>query len=336
MSIATRRRGVLALTAALATALAPVVATPAQAAEGVDRIAGADRYEAAANISKASFTSGVPVAFIASGAVFTDALSGAPVATKQGGPMLLVRSSEIPSVVQTELRRLAPRKIVVLGGPASVSATVATQLEGFTNGEVERWMGQDRYEASAQISQASFTPGVRTAYVASGQVFPDALSGGPVAGIDKSPMLLTDDENLPTAIADELDRLNPRKIVVLGGPASVSDDVLADLTLYTTGLVERYWGSDRYEASASISQESFAPGVSVAYVAYGQVFSDALAGAPVAGINGGPMLLVDDTRIPSAIASELRRLQPRRIVVLGGTASVSTAVEEALGDYVVP
>ncbi len=341
MSNAAWRRGVLAVAVSAVTAIAPVVATTAQGAPGdkvagVERIDGADRYEAAANVSAASFNAGVPVAFVASGAVFTDALSGAPVATKLGGPMLLVRDDEIPSAVATELRRLAPRKIVVLGGPASVSSSVESQLRAYTSGGVERWMGSDRYEASAQISQESFNPGVSTAYVASGIVFPDALSGGPVAGMSGSPMLLTDDNTLPSVIAEELDRLNPKRIVVLGGPNSVSDEVLTKLSTYTEGFVERYYGGDRYDASADISARSFAPGVSVAYVAYGQVFSDALAGAPVAGIRKGPMLLVDDTRIPGEIAAELSRLQPRKIVVLGGTRSVSTDVEDQLGAYVVP
>ena len=338
MSSAVLRRAMTAVVVAGAMVAGPAGAFAADGgkAAGVERISGADRYEAAANVSEASFAPGVPVAYVASGAVFTDALSGAPVAAKTGGPMLLVKSSEVPSVVATELRRLAPKKIVILGGPNSVDDNVEAVLASYTSGGVERWMGADRYEASAQISQESFSPGVNVAYVASGLNFPDALSGAPVAGMGGSPMLLTDDDRLPSAIAEELDRLNPAKIIVLGGPASVSDEVAAQLAHYSRGWVERFYGSDRYAASADIADKSFAPGVNVAYVAYGQVFSDALAGAPVAGIRRGPMLLVDDTRIPSQIADALRHLQPKKIVVLGGPNSVSTAVEAELAQYVSP
>jgi putative cell wall-binding protein len=338
MSSAKLGRMTVALVAAGAMVVAPACAWAADGgkAAGVERIAGADRYEAAANVSAASFAPGVPVAYVASGAVFTDALSGAPVAAKTGGPMLLVRDDEVPSAVKSELARLKPKKIVVLGGPNSVDYTVEAVLGAYTSGGVERWMGADRYEASAQISQESFAPGVPVAYVASGLNFPDALSGAPVAGMGNAPMLLTDDDRLPTPIAEELDRLKPKKIVVLGGPASVSDEVAARLSGYTTGWVNRYFGDDRYDASADIAEQSFAPGVSVAYVAYGQVFSDALAGAPVAGIRRGPMLLVDDTKIPSAIADALEHLQPKKIVVLGGTNSVNSSVEEQLGAYVSP
>ena len=206
MSSAVLRRAMTAVVVAGTMVAGPAGAFAADGgkAAGVERISGADRYEAAANVSEASFAPGVPVAYVASGAVFTDALSGAPVAAKTGGPMLLVKSSEVPSVVATELRRLAPKKIVILGGPNSVDYNVEAVLASYTSGGVERWMGADRYEASAQISQESFSPGVNVAYVASGLNFPDALSGAPVAGMGGSPMLLTDDDRLPSAIAEEL------------------------------------------------------------------------------------------------------------------------------------
>ena len=48
------------------------------------------------------------------------------------------------------------------------------------------------------------------------------------------------------------------------------------------------------------------------------------------------MLLVDDTDIPDSTREALGYLQPKKIVVLGGTASVNTAVEEELAGYVSP
>ncbi|MEI2774979.1 MAG: cell wall-binding repeat-containing protein [Tetrasphaera sp.] len=306
-------------------------------ATGVVRWAGADRYEASAAISARSFDPGVPVAYVASGSIYTDALSGAPVAAKSGGPMLLVTATDVPDAIATELSRLRPQRIVVLGGPASIGTGVETRLRGFAgSGGVQRWQGADRFEASAAISRSSFSPGVDTAFVASGRVFADALSGAPVAGRDRDPLLLVDTDRIPDSIDAELRRLRPSRIVVLGGPASISDGVAAELSAYSSGWVERWFGADRYAASAEISAASFDPGVPVAFVAYGQVFSDALSGAPVAGIRRGPMLLVAGSEIPSAVRDELRRLQPKQIVVLGGTASISTTVENQLADYVVP
>jgi len=53
----------------------------------------------------------------------------------------------------------------------------------------------------------------------------------------------------------------------------------------------------------------------------------------VAGINCGPILLVNQNSIPGATATELTRLKPKRIVILGGTGVVSTTVENLLGGF---
>jgi putative cell wall-binding protein len=69
------------------------------------------------------------------------------------------------------------------------------------------------------------------------------------------------------------------------------------------------------------------------YIASGEVFPDALAGAPVAISNGSPVLLVNRNGIPKAVGDELRRLAPYHIVVLGGENTVSPAVLDQLNGY---
>ncbi len=303
---------------------------------GVERWDGADRFAASAAISRKSFPPGVPTAYVASGRVFSDALSGAPVAGKDKGPLLLVDTDEIPPAIQEELWRLAPRRIVILGGTATVSEGVARALDDYTRGPVERLAGADRYAASATISRRSFDPGVDTAFVASGLVFPDALSGAPAAGATPAPVLLVKTDQLPAPIFTELRRLRPKRIVVLGGPATVTPRVAGQLAAYTDGAVVRWDGKDRYAASAAISAHAFPGGARTVYVASGLVFTDALSGAPVAGATPGPVLLVSSDRIPSEVAAELDRLDPQRVVVLGGPLSVSGGVEAELARFVAP
>jgi putative cell wall-binding protein len=123
--------------------------------------------------------------------------------------------------------------------------------------------------------------------------------------------------------------------VVVGGVGVVSDEVVAELGAFTEGTVVRLSGSDRYSTTAAVSSAFFSPEVPVAYVATGDTFPDALAGAYAAAYAGGPLLLVAPDALPLATARELRRLQPRSIVVLGGPAAVSEFVRSALVDYVV-
>ncbi|PRY68885.1 carboxypeptidase family protein [Glaciihabitans tibetensis] len=302
---------------------------------GVSRLAGADRFDASASISQRSFKPGVDVAYVANGLNFPDALSGAPVAAQAGAPILLTLAGEIPASIKAELERLRPGRIVVLGGINSVSEAVKTQLKSFTAGTVTRLAGADRFAASAAISAESFDAGVETVYVANGLNFPDALAGAPVAAKDGSPILLVTPSAVPAPIEAELKRLKPGRIVVLGGVNSVSEAVNSQLGQFTTSGVTRLAGADRFSASADISAKNFAPGAPVVYITSGSNFPDALSGAPVAGRDAAPILLVAPDSLPVSIADELTRLKPASIVILGGVNSVKPAVAEQLMRYTV-
>jgi putative cell wall-binding protein len=245
------------------------------------------------------------------------------------GPVLLVQPTAIPPVIGTELARLKPGRIVIVGGTSAVNSVVAGQLQAYTTGGVTRVAGSDRYGTSAAIS-ATFSSNPAVAYVATGENFPDALSGAAVAaGTAGGPMLLVENGSIPPAIATELGRLHPGRIVILGGTSVINSTVAAQLRAYTTGTITRLAGVDRYATSAAISA-TFPANVAVAYVAVGTNYPDALSGAAAAGLAGGPVLLVDQNSIPPVIAAELKRLNPGRIVILGGTSAISTTVANAL------
>ena len=299
----------------------------------VTRLAGADRFATAAAISQAHFGPGVPVVYITNGLNFPDALAGGPAAAKTGGPILPVRADAIPASIAAELGRLNPARIVVLGGPVMVSNAVAATLDGYTAGSVTRLAGADRFATAAAISQAHFGPGVPVVYITNGLNFPDALAGGPAAAKTGGPILPVRADAIPASIAAELGRLNPGRIVVLGGPVMVSNAVAATLDGYTAGSVTRLAGADRFATAAAISQAHFGPGVPVVYITNGLNFPDALAGGPAAAKTGGPILPVRADAIPPSIAAELGRLNPGRIVVLGGPVMVSNVTSANLHAY---
>src|SRR3546814_16397027 len=51
----------------------------------------------------------------------SDVCSSDLLAARSGGPILLVRTNEIPAPTAAELRRLAPARIVIIGGAGVVS-----------------------------------------------------------------------------------------------------------------------------------------------------------------------------------------------------------------------
>lgn len=304
---------------------------PGEGGSGVVRWAGAGRVETAGRISQESFLPGVPVAYVATGGNFPDALTGGAAAGLAGGPVLLVDRDAVPDATAAELDRLRPQRIVVLGGTGAVSADVEAALGAHTHGDVARLFGADRYETAAAISRSTFAPGVPEVYVATGENFPDALAGGAAAVRSGAPVLLTTTDRVPRVTSDELIRLSPERIVLLGGPSVVSDAVREELA-HHAGVVERVSGVDRFATAAAVAEARFAEADTV-FVATGADFPDALAGVPAAGEAGAPLLLVDRDTVGAPTREQLHRLAPGRIVVLGGPAAVSDAVAQELSTY---
>ena len=296
------------------------------------REAGLNRYETAAALSRSTYGPGVPVAYVATGTTFPDALAGGPAAARTGGPVLLTTPNDLSPATATELARLRPAKIVVLGGASAVSAAVANRLAGYaTSGVVQRLSGADRYATAAMVSAATFAPGVPVAYVATGTSFPDALAGGVAAGRQGGPVLLVSPNGVPAATARELARLRANQIVVLGGTGAVSDGVLAALRPYATGGVTRVSGADRYATAIAVSQASTGNDAPrTVYIATGADFPDGLAATPIAAAGGGPLLIVPASGLTDAIRAELRRLNPPRVVLVGGTSVVSATVADQI------
>ena len=305
--------------------------------EFVQRLSGSDRYETSAVISRATFPAGAPVAYIASGQNFPDALVGGPAAGLRDGPILLTRPGALPVSVANELVRLRPSRIVVLGGTSVVSANVENALADIA--AVTRVFGADRYATAAGVSRSVFSPGVDRVYIATGANFPDALAGGAVAspsgpggaGRAAAPILLTRPGALPPATATELRRLRPQEIIILGGDGVVGQAVANSLKTYTTGAVTRLGGATRYATAVEISKATYPGGTNTVYVATGQNFPDALGAAPGAGRADAPLLLVPTSgAVPGQVISEIRRLGVERIVILGGPGAVDSGVEAQL------
>src|SRR5690606_18289472 len=92
------------------------------------RFAGANRYDTAIRVSKSSYPSGADTVYVAVGLQYADALSAAPAAALNGGPLLLTRRNVLEPEVKAEIQRLSPDLIVVVGGTGAISDDVYRQL----------------------------------------------------------------------------------------------------------------------------------------------------------------------------------------------------------------
>jgi glucose/arabinose dehydrogenase/putative cell wall-binding protein len=325
-----RRSALVALLAVALVAVLPAATVPAQtapSAPSAERVSGATRYGTAAAVSARIAEPGVEVVLVATGERFADALASGPAAAAAGAPILLVGRGFLPEESREELVRLSPRRVVVLGGGDAITDDVVAALRATVDAPVERRFGDGRIDTAAIVSEEAFAPGASVAYIASGNTFPDALAGGAAGGVTGGPVLLTTRDSLPEATARELRRLQPDRIVVLGGAAAVSGQVEAALRGLAEDVV-RLRGDDRYGTAVAVSAEVFPDGTDVAYLATGFAFSDALAGAPAAARDAGPVLLVPRDCVPALVGEELDRLGVERVVLLGGTEALAPPVAE--------
>lgn len=200
---------------------------------------------------------------------------------------------------------------------------------------IDRVAGADRYGTAACVARAVYpTAAGGTVLLARGDDsggWPDALAGTVLADAVGGPILLTDPLTLPPATRDEIRRLTPATVLVLGGTQAVSDRVLrAVRDAAPQARIDRVAGADRYATAAAVSERAGATGT--AFVVNGHRPADALvAGAPAARV-GAALLLVGTDSVPAATEAALDVVQ--QVVIVGGYGVVGGAAEARLADLV--
>jgi putative cell wall-binding protein len=297
--------------------------TDGSTAPVVDRVGGADRFEVSASASQLGFPDGAATVYVASGTKFPDALSAAPAATVDSAPVLLALPDRVPEVVMTELKRLDPQRIVIVGGLSTISREAEKQLSDVA--DVSRIGGADRFEASRNVATAAFPDGALVAVLATGRSFPDALSAGAAVG-GGGPVILVDGESggLDAATTALLTDLGVEEIVIAGGPASVSSAIEADAA--ELAETTRLGGVDRYAASRAINDYFFDTADRV-MLATGSKFPDALSGSAVAPALEAPLFTVRTECIPPETLAEITALGATKVTLLGGPNTLTAEVE---------
>jgi putative cell wall-binding protein len=291
------------------------------------RIGGQNRFNVSAKISELGFDPGVDVVYIANGLNYPDALSAAPAASLEAGPLLLVEPTAIPAPILAELTRLHPAKIVVVGGPGSVSPAVFNQLRAIQP-NIVRLGGSDRYEASRAVANYAWGGvGSDVAYITTGRNFPDALSAGGAAANQSAPVITVDGQ--ATMIDDETKQLlldlGVTVVKIAGGPGSVSQSIVDSIDALPNVDVIRLWGQDRYEASGAINRDAFSE-ADVVFLSVGTNYPDALSGGALAGAFAAPIYVIPKTCIPSYVLDDIQSFGATTVIVLGGPGSVAQSV----------
>lgn len=296
----------------------------------VERIGGVDRIQTAVLLSQQKFVTADTV-FVATSTDYPDALTAAPWAAQLGAPLLLSRPDGLPASVGAELQRLAPSKVVVLGGTGALGQQVVADAEAaLPAATVERVGGATRYATAAMIAERVVPDSSAQVFVASGQDFPDALVLSALAAREQAPLLLVKETTVPTETNDALAALDYDALVAAGGTGVISDAVLAQAA---GGVpVTRYAGADRYATAQQILEQFPAEGTVL--VATGQEFPDSLTAVPVAARTDAGVALTRPDSVPAGMLAEIDRLISASafplITIVGGEAAVHPSVQTQL------
>lgn len=298
------------------------------------RVGGAERTGTAAEAAREAFPDGADAAVVAVDRRFPDALAGSRLAGRVEGPVLLTAQDALSAPTEEVLDELGVGRVYVLGGPEAVSEPVAGQLRDLGY-EVQRIGGVDRYETARLIAGYDGGEGgahESTALLATGERFPDALAGGPLAFAGGSPLLLSPSDELSEYAAEALTDpgVGVERVLVLGGEAAVAEGVVDEVEALGVE-VERVAGADRTATAAVVAERTSEllewPGDRV-LLASGGDFADALTAAPLAGRAQAPLLL---THHGGRLGQPTRGYLDQRcddleeVTVVGGPAVVTPA-----------
>lgn len=298
----------------------------------VDRVSGASRYETAVSASQSTIPVGpANVVYLANGANYPDALAAGPAAIAQGGVLLLTTTLSLPTATRDELVRLAPLRVVVVGGAGAVSESVVQSVKSLLPGvPVDRLGGASRFITGELIVEDAFgTAGANVAIIATGRNYPDALAAGPAAGYIAAPVILVDGRGgIPASTQDLLRSLGITQAVILGGNTVVSPSVESDLAaIVGPDGVFRIAGASRYDTAAQLNAAVFGP-TDHAFVSSGTNFPDALAGAPLAGAFGAPLYLTRPDCLSAEADAGIIASRANGVILLGGPGALSSKVEQ--------
>ncbi len=209
--------------------------------------------------------------------------------------------------------------------------------------ELIRYGGADRYATSLLVAEAFAADAgdsLDWAVMVSGRSWHEAVAAASVAGSLEAPVLMTPPERVRDDALEFLDRVGVSNVLLVSTDSewTRSIDAAVDEQLQKAGLaVERIGGSDQYLTSVAVAERLDGAGMlgdsgATAVIASGEVFADALVAGPLAARGAHPVLLTPQDSLHSAVAGYLQDAGISSVVVMGGTAALSGAVETSISE----
>lgn len=194
--------------------------------------------------------------------------------------------------------------------------------------KLSRVYRDNRYSTAVEIAKMSEDKGGKV-IIASGNTYADALVAAGLS-LDKdkntyAPILLASRTGLDKEAYNELIKLSPSEVYIIGGEESISKSL--DRSLEELGVkVKRISGKSRYETSQKVYDEIGSQ--KLAILVNANSFADATAISPFSAYRKFPILLTDGEMLDSD--TESRAVKASEIIIVGGEKTVSKVIENSL------
>lgn len=196
-----------------------------------------------------------------------------------------------------------------------------------TEANANRIAGINRIETAIEISKRAHNS-TDTAILTSTEGTADALSSVLLTNQTKASQLLIGSQTITSSVLNELERLDVKKVYLIGGEKVISQDIENRLSQHYQ--VIRLHGKDRVDTSMAVINELTAVSDEYFIVNGYDGLADALSIGPVAGRENQPILLTGKDQIPSNVLKRIKETKPEKITIIGGKNVVSESIEQEL------
>ncbi|MDP4177397.1 MAG: cell wall-binding repeat-containing protein [Bacillota bacterium] len=186
---------------------------------------------------------------------------------------------------------------------------------------VSRISGQNRYDTSVKIASAYNSGTLQNVIIATGDDFPDSLTGNVLASKLNAPILLVGkDLNSSKVTLDYIESKLDKSgnIYILGGKGAVSQNIVDYLTNKGFSKFTRLEGQDRFGTNKAIEQQLNVQKGTPVILATANDFPDSLSISSIAAIKGWPIILTNSEGLSKSAQDMISEISPSQVYLIGG------------------
>lgn len=298
---------------------------------------GRTRYETAAEISSFYANDNDGIVIICSGDddKLVDACMASPLASILNAPILLTNINSLSPGTETELARLKPSEIIIVGEYSAISESTEKSIKKVCpQASIHRLGGRTRIETCYEIlKEMSKYRNIDTFFIIGAfEAEADGLSIAPYAGMTKQPIILVNKDSINDNIKSWMKKQNAKTAYIIGDVDRVSNNVMEEVNSMVSEncLGNRLGGRTRVETNNEVNKKFFTQEkLDNIIITKAYVLADAATAGPLAAKLKCPIIfghnyLVDEQK------EYLKGKMCKRVIEAG--ANIGTVVTNQIRD----